>query len=107
MPYRQNEVMAKHIRKNQWNDRELHQLFAERLPVLEMPDDFLERLTESVLTEVGRHVAERNAHCGTAGAPTDVQENREASPKVADRVPPITTERLRRCRAPRRRVPPI
>ncbi len=44
----------------QWDDQELHKLFAARLPVLAIPDDFAERLTLSVLEEVVRHVEKKS-----------------------------------------------
>ncbi|MEZ4683934.1 MAG: hypothetical protein R2932_57965 [Caldilineaceae bacterium] len=39
-----------------WDDQELHKLFAAHLPTLPMPGDFVTRLTQSVLHEVTRHV---------------------------------------------------
>lgn len=48
--------MTHRHRRTQWDDQELHKLFAARLPVLAIPDEFAEQLIHSVLEEIVRHV---------------------------------------------------
>lgn len=93
--------MAKNNQK-QWNDQELHQLFAERLPLLQMPDDFLERLTESVLDEVNRHVEHRIMHRLPSDSAYDLQP-----PTGSEKTPTPTTGHPTHCKTPKRSLPPL
>ncbi len=45
--------------RTQWDDQELHKLFAARLPVLAIPDDFAKQLVQSVLQELVHHVEQK------------------------------------------------
>ena len=98
--------MAKQTRK-QWNEQELQQLFAERLPVLDMPDNFLERLTESVLNEVQRHVeqrsAQRGAHATRMAPVSDIQQPTHGNEQAATVAAPCSP----RCQAPKCSLPPL
>ena len=103
--------MAKH-KRNKWNDQELHHLFAERLPLLEMPDGLLDRLTGSVLGEVGRYVEQHNIPCGHTEAGDDggSRESLADGPLALDRTEqaPMVNSGLRsRCRVPKDRMPPM
>lgn len=51
--------MAHRHRRTQWDDQELHKLFAARLPVLAIPDEFAEQLIHAVLEEIVHHVDEK------------------------------------------------
>lgn len=89
---------------NQWDDQELHQLFAQRLPVLSMPDDFLERLTSSVLDEVVRHVEQRDQHRVNQYVPPMPSPDCESTESDGAFT---TADRRPRCKVIKRRVPPL
>jgi hypothetical protein len=80
--------MTRKSNRRQWDDQDLHKLFAARLPAVPMPDGLVDRLTESVLQEVHRQVNETASHQYTNDMPGEV----ESSPT--------------RCQIRKRRVPP-
>ena len=98
--------MAKQTRK-QWNEQELQQLFAERLPVLDMPDNFLERLTESVLNEVQRHVEQRSAQCGSHATPVDPSSDVKQPHQGTQQASTVAVRHSPRCQAPKCSLPPL
>jgi hypothetical protein len=94
----------RHNRK-QWDDQELHKLFATRLPILAIPDDFAERLTLSVLEEVVRHVEQKidpGADRELASLTTGVAAFDDCCAEASGSELASTTA----CAARRRRVPP-
>lgn len=53
--------MTQTLQLDKWDDQELHTLFAARLPLLSLPNDFAEQLAQTILDEVARHnVTEQN-----------------------------------------------
>jgi len=74
-----NELMTHRHNRTQWDDQELHTLFAARLPVLAIPDDFAEQLMQSVLQEI-RQMAPHSDEC-MLGSPTAPLTNSAASEK--------------------------
>lgn len=48
--------MIQTLQLDKWDDQELHTLFAANLPVLALPEEFAEQLTQSVLGEIAQHV---------------------------------------------------
>ena len=55
--------MAHRHSRPQWDDQELHKLFAARLPVLAIPDEFAEQLMQSVLEEIVHHLDQKKDLC--------------------------------------------
>ncbi len=86
----------------QWDDQELHKLFAARLPVLAIPDEFAEQLIQSVLAEIGQYAEPKtdlrqddDVHIQASAGITIVQAPEHDQANCAERVPRRVPQRKR------------